>query len=33
MARYASASADANQGRTLAKATRDTLTAIEKAIA
>ena len=33
MARYASASADANQGRTLAKATRDTLAAIEKAIA
>ena len=33
MARYASASADANQGRTLAKATRDTLAAIERAIA
>jgi hypothetical protein len=33
MARYASTSADANQGRTLAKATRDTLAAIEKAIA
>ncbi len=33
MARYASASADANQGRTLARATRDTLAAIEKAIA
>lgn len=33
MARYASAAADANQGRTLAKATRDTLAAIEKATA
>ena len=33
MARYASASADANQGRTLARATRDTLAAVERAIA
>jgi hypothetical protein len=33
MARYAAASADANQGRALLKTARDTLAAVEKAIA
>jgi len=33
MARYASATADANQGKSLIKTTRDTLAAIEKATA